>query len=105
VPFEFSDPLPPDPVVPEKSLSAELIAAAVMPVISAELPKPAAPARVAGDVLAGESETGWLVFLGLVLLAAALAFAGAWIRATPGTAAAPAPNSAQGMLVIPGQHD
>lgn len=73
---------------------------------SAELPKPEAPAKVLGHdggLLSGRTELGWTVFLGLVLLAATLAFVGVWSRA-PGLATGPGDRpQAQGVLVLPSE--
>lgn len=72
---------------------------------SSDLPKPEAPAahgaRSAG-VLSGQNEVAWMVFLGVVLVAAALAFAEVWGH-SPDLADATRPATQQGLLVLPPQ--
>lgn len=97
-------PEPSSPMLRAGSLAPALMQTLPNASLSSEIPKPAAPARVAGDsgtFLSGESETGWLVFLGLVLAGALGAFVVVWFQAAPVTPAPTATSAAQGSLVQP----
>ena len=87
-------------IVPPPMNPMMMIQATPPPSISSEIPKPSAPARSAGDAPSGESETGWLLFLGLILAGALLAFLAIWLGAQPANASE---QTAQGSLVQP--HD
>jgi serine/threonine-protein kinase len=77
---------PADPGVMARSgsMAAALMGSTTMPPsLSSEIPRPTAPARAAGDatgIFSGESETGWFVFLGVVLAGAAASFLFVWFQ-------------------------